>query len=176
MSRRRGGCAARHGHGGNCRPKWGADVGQIVWFGWSMGLGRRWMDAERVAGCCFVPQVLVGVARLATHATMVVHRGEVYTAGAPVPGFAVSWPRSSARVEATGGRIGQAGGLGGSPRRAAVPRSTAYGLAAGPSSHETGRPDVLLHRAAVVTAIISTLLSDGPASRVVRKPVARTPR
>ena len=71
---------------------------------------------------------------------------------------------------------GQAGGLGGSPRRAGLPSSAAYGLAAGPSSHETGRPDVLLHRAAVVTAIISTLLSDGPASRVVRKPVARTPR
>ena len=71
-----------------------------------MGLARRWLGAERVAGCCFVPQVLVGVARLTTHATVVVHRGEVYTAGAPVPGFAVSWPRSGARVKATGGRIG----------------------------------------------------------------------
>ena len=71
-----------------------------------MGLARRWLGAERVAGCCFVPQVLVGVARLTTHATVVVHRGEVYTEGAPVSGFAVSWPRSGARVKATGGRIG----------------------------------------------------------------------
>ena len=47
--------------------------------------------------------------------------------------------------------------------------------AAGPSSHETGRPDVMLHRAAVVTAIISTLVSDGQASLVARKVAARAP-
>ena len=55
-------------------------------------------------------------------------------------------------------------------------QSAAYGHATGPSSRATGRPDVLLHRAAVITTIISTLLSEGQASRVVRKLVARAPR
>ena len=54
--------------------------------------------------------------------------------------------------------------------------SAAYGHATGASSHDTGRPDVLLHRAAVVTAIIATLLSDGQASLVARKLGARTQR
>ena len=74
----------------------------------------------------------------------------------------------------TGGGMGPGGRPRWQPATSGLPRSAAYGM--GPPSHETGRPDVLLHRAAVVTAIISTLLSDGPASRVVRKPVARTPR
>jgi hypothetical protein len=55
-----------------------------------MGLGRRWVDAERAAGCRFVPQGIVGLWRLTTHAVVVVHRGEVYIADAPTPGFAVS--------------------------------------------------------------------------------------
>lgn len=57
-----------------------------------------------------------------------------------------------------------------------LPQSAAYGHATGPSSHATGRPDMLLYRMAVVIAIISTLLSEGQASRVARKLVARAPR
>ena len=50
---------------------------------------------------------------MTTHATVVVHRGEVYTAGAPVPGFAVSYRRC------TGSRLCRLPALPSLARRAA---------------------------------------------------------
>ena len=83
----RGGCAAWLGHGGDCRAERSTETEWMVWVAWPMGLARRWLDAERVAGCCFVPQVLVGLRRLSPHAVVVVHRGEVYAADTPAPSF-----------------------------------------------------------------------------------------
>ena len=88
--RRRDGCAAWHGHGDDWRAKRGRDAGRIGWLACPIGrVGDGWTQSVllavvRSAGTCWA------VARLTTHATVVVHRGEVYTAGAPVPGVAVS--------------------------------------------------------------------------------------